>query len=653
MTFSKVFWAFPLLLSALTACLAGKGPAKLGEPSSLDPSLKPSDAAKAPLATLSEDERMRGFVALEPADLNFEAKPAGIQWRNFLLPVRDVSLTDADFALGLIDSFGGKFRPGPFPGTCLTSQEALLALQRNKAQTPAEKPSLRSLKIIIRSENIEKKPLAGHLFTVLDPKTSQWEAVGRLNEAGESVCELPEKEWLLSVGTGMARQETEIPPQVREFSFVTEEPGQLRVLPGFTESPSEGTLLRLGRIQKPIQASAGKALSLDDWQNLSIPTQVAGDLFRPLSSPSENFTAREVFHSTLLLGESAFTLNLQPGDYVAVGVKPGGERTCLAFFTIQSGHVKRLQCESDKNSAPKDAVPMVSARFDATLFPTSLRSKVPWLRWMQKAGFTHILEAEPKAFGKLETEPVEAHFTPLAVTEANEEVREEASEENSNFNAEHSHTLWLGPLSNYTNATRAQMARVFSARETLEGEERIAQFFKKSDASILPLAGTGETNLSERVTPFLLTTQTAREGQTVANSAALETREWSLSNGPQWSLKEPEVGANALLLRPSLQKRVRAELRHTAEQKLDHAEIWVDGVLIRRLAVPPAEGKGVQVFSIEEKVEKEQDFTLSFSAWSHSFLPELIYGGSTESPFALTRIYCVDANENGICEATR
>jgi hypothetical protein len=57
-----------------------------------------------------------------------------------------------------------------------------------------------------------------------------------------------------------------------------------------------------------------------------------------------------------------------------------------------------------------------------------------------------------------------------------------------------------------------------------------------------------------------------------------------------------------------------------------------------------------KIIEIDEKNEERSDFLVSFASWSKAYLPEFMYGIRQLPAIAFTRVYCVDVNENNICD---
>jgi hypothetical protein len=481
------------------------------------------------------------------------------------------------------------------------------------------------------------------LFAALEEETGALLALGRFDKDGSASCELPRLRLAVSTGFGQARVETTVPEGATETTLARVERGRLRVDPSAPADgiSLEGTILRIGRETRLPPGNV-------ETENLRLPLTLDGDLFRGVPNPSENFGAKEILQSTLLVGSSAFSLTLEPGEYVGAVLRPGGNVVCVARFSIRADAQSTLACPrsgasaSAANSTLEESRPAGTseALVDATFLPPRLLASAQFRQWMSNAGLTHtLLPDKPSELGTGGRSPSRLDFLYSPVRGAN-----------AGQSPAGPYSGWFGNFDSFTEVLRAQEARVLVAPELLEGERQISTFLQNTDQSILPLGGTGEEGLGGRTTPFLLAT---RFRFPLAGGFLPDASEILVTNGMDIEWTEPSLAEGLFPLRMPLQQRFRARVRIPPGYRPDYAEIYVNSKLYKRWYITRQEEDAWEVFLVDERIDLAQDFSIALGVWGQSFLPELIFGSSTTPALAFTRSYCIDANENGICEAMR
>lgn len=613
-------------------------------PAPVEGSLPPAQVSAGPL------------LGVDREDIALGGRPRGPLWRTLLLPLQDVPLGEDSFLLGYLREFGGDFAKAPLPGQCVRTE----AVQADQSKTRRADAILqRTFQLSRWAADGTATPAAFAssfltpsqlLFVVLEEETGALLALGRFAENGTASCALPRVRLAVSTGFGQARSETSVPEGATETTLAPVERGRLRIDPSALADriSLEGTLLRIGRETRALQGNSQTA-------NLRLPLPLDGDLFKSIPNPSENFGAKEIFQSTILIGSSSFSLNLEPGDYVATLSRPGGALVCVARIAIRNDAQSLLTCPRPENSAesgqsnvffgnPSSAqgfsADTAEALVDATFFPPRLLASDQFRQWMTAAGLTHaLLPDKPTDLNTASRTPsrLDYVFAPLPGPLAD-------------LGPSGPYSGWFGTIESFTEVLRSQEARVLLAPELLEGERKISTFLQNTDHTILPLGGMGEEGLGGRTTPFLLTT---RFRFPRSQGFVPDASEILVSNGIDIEWTEPSLSEGAFPLRMPLQQRFRARVRIPPGYRPDYAELYVNSNLFKRWYIAREEVDSWETFLIDERIDLSEDFFIALSVWGQTFLPELTFGSSTTPALAFTRSYCIDANENGICEAMR
>jgi hypothetical protein len=360
-------------------------------------------------------------IGTEQEDVAFSAQSPGPVWRSFLLPILDETLGEASFFLGYMNDFGEGFATPPKPGTCLSAEKA-------PSPTGPESKKPKKLRRHIQLQGTLPQTLARvseTLFAVFDEQGGILVAMGRLSAEGTADCDLPQKNLAVSTGFGLTRVEVAAPPDKSDILLPPLERGRLRVEPGAGPTSLSGLVLRIGReLSAPRENEAPGTLRL--------PQGMDTDLFVSVPNPSENEGVSEMLQTTLLVGQSAFALSLEPGNYVATLARPGRGLHCVARFAIRQDAQSTLSCvpsvpageaNSDLSANNSTSAPVANsgigeALVDATFFPPRYLLSAQLREWMISAGLTHalVLDKETDLVGRRMASRADFSLTPLVRT---------------------------------------------------------------------------------------------------------------------------------------------------------------------------------------------------------------------------------------------
>ena len=130
-----------------------------------------------------------------------------------------------------------------------------------------------------------------------------------------------------------------------------------------------------------------------------------------------------------------------------------------------------------------------------------------------------------------------------------------------------------------------------------------------------------------------------------------ETADAIVTNGAtiEWIEPVPANVGSPLTLGP--QQHIRVRLLIPPGDTTENFGMFVNGERYKQWTVNLNSDKSkYRTIEIDEKVTLQGDFNVSFASWGQSYLPEFMYGIRQLPAFAFTRVYCVDVNENGICD---
>lgn len=99
------------------------------------------------------------------------------------------------------------------------------------------------------------------------------------------------------------------------------------------------------------------------------------------------------------------------------------------------------------------------------------------------------------------------------------------------------------------------------------------------------------------------------------------------------------------------QQHIRMRLLVPPEDTTENFGMFINGERFKQWSVNRNQSKNsYRTIEIDEKINMQSDFFIAFASWGQNYLPEFMYGVRQLPAFAFTRIYCVDINENAICD---
>jgi hypothetical protein len=573
-----------------------------------------------------------------------------IQWQPLLMPLRGgLLLTDRQFALGTSGPLGNIESRLPESGQCLQLSSS------STSATGSEKTAESGVKVefALADENGRRASGAGgQLFLVHDQVSRFVRAVGFWDESGQAQCALPVGRWFLSTGFGEAR--THMPFVVaanreNKFSLKALSRARLIVRLGKETGLEFGDILRIGRIRTPQPASQSAE------QLPEVPLLIQDDLMRPVLTPSENNGVREYLFTSILLHRPEFTLPLEAGEY-SIGLwRDGTIKRCNARIVIQPSDVALLACDAEMNrsAAAADAFGQSENRtlvfsdanhrsiiFDGTFLPSRLINNNSLRAWMAKNGVNRFLRAgrSPENNQHKQMQFILQPF--LQAVQAERIIPPEGP-----FMGDFS----LSQKSETDEKTgKAPFARLLYAQSGLNLDSLLARVFKPVFSGTIPLAGISERGLLEGVVP--MTFRTVMRTSEAGKLRGDETEVYA-TNGAHIDWVEPSPISSGFPMRLGPQQRIRVRLRVPPEDTTEYFSMFINGERYKQWSVPLSQYRNMtRTLEIDEKINQTSDFFVGFSSWGKTYLPEYMFGVRQLPSVSFTRIYCIDTNENGLCD---
>lgn len=609
-------------------------------------------AAGEPPGTIAGDDWMEqssraSFLSLNAEDYQgLSSRGSPIQWHPLLIPLRaDSMLSDRDFVLGLPNALGSLEGVVPDAGQC-----ALL----NQSSTPTTADSNENMtSIVVNLLDPKSRPqtgVHGQLFFIHEHSSRAVRSVGFFDDDGLAQCRIPKGHWYISTGFGEARVHKvfstgsgkEIRIQIRQHKRAL-----LRIRPSRDTGLQYGDLIRIGRIraQQPAPQESG--------QLPEVPIQIPDDLLRSTLSPSENFGVREYLFTSLILQRREFSISLEPGEYMIGVWRRGIVHRCAEKLIINTTDHALLACHPDMESSKLANNSVVSKSvidneqrklntliFDGSFMPSRLIGQDSFRTWMIKSGATRML----RAGRSIDTQQQQIQFLlqPLMQEFSASGFQQPEGPFIGDFR------LTQRPDTDEKMA-KVTFARILTAQSGLNIESILARFFAGSTFSqTIPLAGITERGLLEGVVPLTFRTILNSSESRIFRTEGAET---FVTNGSliEWIDPLPANIGSPLKLGP--QQHVRIKLTVPPEDTTENLGMFINGERVKQWNIDSALVKSsYRILEIEEKINLKSDFLLGFASWGQTYLPEFMYGLKKLPALAFTRIYCVDVNENGICD---
>ncbi len=560
---------------------------------------------------------------------SFEEKPILPNWSQFLIPkIQNSVLSPVDFIFSAGSYEYISHEPQLKLGKCsFLNQKTISRIVFEAAPT---------LKFKLPSEN--SKYSSGSIYFVNDKVTNKSLAIGVFDSNGFSECHFDQKTMALSTGMGLLRQDSVYNTQLQNLDVTAAPFGRLTVNPDFKKGIAPGQILRIGRFE-----SAHKTLS-ESLYHMNHSDRINSELFVKSANPSENLGLAEYLKTSILISETAFSVNLEAGKYIAFVTSSHFNDWCTIAFEIVGNQTQNLECQKSSESKNKDEINSdliskqqntFSNNYDVTILPTSFlkdESFSHWLQFWNKSNFvapqfpTDHFKNLPPAM-------------PLDFSEFYPKIKKYGALFTS-----------LKPELFSAN-TQLDAVRIFDSKFYVGPNLRVEEFYRKNDNKIFPLMGTSESSIQNDIVPFL--TQSRFIFHPDAEKSIQSAIQYS-TNGTAIEWLEPLLTyETSLPLRMPLQQRFRFRIKIPAWNATQYVDLYINGEFFKRWILNRGDISLAMSEDIEERIDRKADFDLGLFAWGNAFLPEFIYGSAQLTPIALTRQYCVDANENGLCEVLK
>jgi hypothetical protein len=614
---------------------------------------KESDSDKDPFANAGDllDQTSKNPILTLTAD-DFQgvtSRGAPVQWQPLIMPMRSgFSLTDRHFALGITGSLGNIDGRLPAPGQCqILSNSSTATITEHQESSAMGQSEIE----LLNPDGERIRGSGGQLFMIHDNISRFVKAIGFWDDEGVASCRLPPGRWLVSTGFGEARTHkpfTVALNQEAKVSVRTHVRAKLIIKIGKETGLQFGDLMRIGRVR--VQQPAPQAAGLLP----EVPLLIPDDLMRIVLSPSENKGVREYLLTSLLLQRPEFSMPLEPGEY-AIGIwRDGNIKTCVSRLQIKPADIAVLACDPAINTSPQTDkpgtmdsqfsvnatdVPARTIVFDGSFMPSRLLGQSSFRAWMSKSGVNRFL----RAGRMLDTQQQQLQFLLQPLMQA---VNVDAIiAPDGPFVGDFRLTQ---NLETDDQMGRSAFARLLFAQSGMNLDSLLGRIFKPIFSNTIPIAGTSERGLLEGVVPLTFRTHMRSTG---IRSFRSEETEAFVSNGSQIEWIEPLPASSGTPLKLGPQQRIRMRLRVPPEDTTEFLTMFVNGERYKQWAVPVSPFKNmVRTLEIDEKVALTKDFYLGFASWGKNYLPEFMFGVKQLPAVGFTRLYCVDLNENSVCD---
>jgi len=571
-----------------------------------------------------------------------------VQWHPILMPLRnELSLVDRDFVLGTPNSLGAIEGTIPEAGQCLRLNTSSTAIPLNSASVP----SLTNVSMELRDASGQSQLGArGQLFFIHDQPTRAVRAIGFFDDQGQAQCQIPQGRWFVSTGFGDARGHKifstttgkDVRVQIRHHQRA-----RITIKAGKDTGIQFGDLMRIGRLTA-LQPTPQEADQLPE-----VALQVQEDLFRSVLTPSENLGIREYLFTSLIVQRREFSIQLDPGEYAISLWRNGGMYRCAARLIVNPKEDSLLACEpgmvtarlSEKNLPGNElsnssSAAMTSLVFDGSFMPSRLIGQSSFRAWMAKSGVSRIL----RAGRTVDTQQQQIQFLlqPLMQDFSATTIQRPEGPYVGDFR--------LTQRSDTDERMgRANFARLLIAQSGMNIDSVLARVFDSNNFSqTIPIAGTSERGLLEGVVPLTFRTVLKSSGSRSFRTDGAETL---ATNGSLIEWLEPLPAASGAPMKLGPQQHIRLRLLIPPEDTTDNFGMFINGERFKQWTVNRNQSKSTyRTIEIDEKVNMQSDFFIAFAAWGQNYLPEFMYGVRQLPALAFTRIYCVDINENAICD---
>ncbi|MEN9809222.1 MAG: hypothetical protein RLZZ488_789 [Pseudomonadota bacterium] len=635
---------YSLLLAALLAATLGCKTAWWSDKNSStneDSSINGSD--------WNDQSNRTALLSLSPEDYEvLGSRGAPIRWQPLLMPLRTgYHLTDRHFALGVSGTLGTTDGRIPELGQCrmLTQASTISPSKGENGQT------LQNVEVGLEDPKGQRTTgNGGQLFLIHDQVSRFVAALGFWDDDGRANCQLPAGRWFISSGFGEARTHKSFivaPNRENKISLRTHSRARLIIRPGKDTGLQYGDLMRIGRVRAQMPAAQ------TDEELPEVPLLLQDDLMRSVLAPSENSGVREYLFTSLLLQRPEFSLTVEPGEY-AIGLwRDGMIHPCVSRLLVESSDAAVLACDPNAgppSSSPTEGTGLVQTQkgvelqtltvsFDGSFMPSRLLGQSSFRAWMAKNGVTRFL----RAGRPLDSQNQQFQFSlqPLLQVLSTGGVLQPEGPFIGDFRL------------TQKSETDAKMgtssfARLLYAQSGINVDSMLSRVFKIAFANSIPMAGVSERGLLEGAVPLTFRTFLRNAA---GRSLRTEETEAFASNGAQIEWIEPSPAASGTPVRLGPQQRVRVRLSIPPEDTTEFFTMFINGESYKQWPVPLSQYRNmIRSLEVDEKISMNKDFYIGFASWGKNYLPEYMFGVRQLPALAFTRLYCIDVNENAVCD---
>lgn len=606
------------------------------------------EANRIDIGQLGEADDTPSLLSLQASGSDYKSissRGSPVYWQPIIIPLREnMTLTDRDFILGVSDKYGAIDATLPQNGQC-----TLLS-----ASSPSTSSELVDAEIEIAPDKKSSNNSEGSMFFLHDAGSRSVQGFGFFDSQGRARCRLPKGIWYVSTGFGEARTHKTLSTQTTNGKVQLQQHSRasLTIRPDRDTKLRFGDIIRIGKL-RPMPPVSQEVNSLPE-----VPLLVPDDLYRPVSTPSENLGVREYLVTSIFIQRPEFKINLEPGQYT-IGLWRRGEMyKCSSRVLIQPGEESILACDPDMETSRLGESPVVSTQplpadknikktfFDATFIPSRLIGNKSFRSWLAQGAVTDLMLSHGEITNQLIGN-----------------VREEGLQKNLRFKLQPiMQTIGSEPRADgpYTGDFRYRstptteyqslsFVRLLSAQAGLDTENILAVAFgNQSLWQAIPIAGTSERSLLEGAVPFAFRTyiKSNRTGM-----LRTDTAEVLVTNGATIEWLNPSPPSAGLPVKVGSQQQIRVRLVVPPSNTTEHFAMFINGARKKQWNIPKGERfSRYRMLEIEEKSDEDSDFIVGFAAWSQTYLPEFMYGVKQLPALAFTRSYCIDVNENNICD---
>jgi hypothetical protein len=570
-----------------------------------------------------------------------------VYWQPILMPLRDkTTLADRDFILGTSDRYGAIDATLPQNGQCTL-------VSSFSQQSPSD--NLTEIEIeLTHGEDGKTQNTLGSIFFLHDAGSRSVQGFGFFDSAGQARCRLPKGLWYISTGFGESRTHKILSTQNANGKVqIQQHPrASLTIRPKRETKLRFGDIIRIGKL-KPVVPLSQETNGLPE-----VPLLVPDDLFRPVTTPSENSGVREYLVTSLFVQRQEFTIQLEPGQYTIGLWRQGEMYICSSRVMIQPGENSILACDPDMESSRFGETPVLAnpsppsdknikqISFDGTFFPTRLIGNKHFRNWLAQGTVSDLMlshgEVTNQLIGQAREEGLQKNLRfklqPIMQTVGSE------------LKADGPYAGDFRSRSGITSEFQAlSFVRILSAQAGLDPDHLLSlAFANQSLWQAVPIAGTSERALLEGAVPFAFRTEIKSNR---AGMLRTDTAEVLVTNGASIEWQNPSPPDAGLPMKLGSQQQIRIRLVVPPGNTTEHFAMFINGARKKQWSFPKEEKlTRYRVLEIEEKSIAESDFIVGFAAWSQTYLPEFMYGIKQLPAMAFTRSYCVDVNENNICD---